>query len=619
MSSDSSDSSAKHGRLEPAPRPGLAENSNPKNALQGQAQLGAHVYVVMLTFIISFLVAFCWRLIIISSYFTYHYYIFFYRSSLNSSARDANPYTRSLKVTLHSLVLASLVLWCISITPIHLISPTLTNTLTLYASSSTQRTTEILHDAGNTAAVDIIVIQSPSPNLGGSWAYGKSNNSRASWLLDILPTVDGPQNVRVAVINHQPRWDSNFSKMGFRKDASELLESIESIHRVRARRPIVFIAHGLGGLVLKEALLLARACSKDVASMTKGIIFLGVPHKGGEGTVFSSCLSCMTFLPSSSLYLLQLLTMNDPELLDLESKFYDSYVMRYHLDDIQPSIYDIVEKRPTRVGNPVLGLTFNPRHSQLRHGRLLTLDTDFRGLNQSKSHEDPNFQTLFIVLREAYDHALRYSLLLERVSPSPTIPMVDETVPFNNTLLVQDLLTIATLGLPSAEMDMVTAGCFYGIEEFVASWLAKDMNRSGSYFTSRVLKFALYGAFVHVPLRDTLKWLLRICFSGSAGLIPSILQILILNFLIAPFLGVISMGFLAFISGARTFHQVRATIIVGLSPTLKIIWTLLPVVMFYGHKFLHTGVWVVICNLISFFISIYANVTIKKKRLAALH
>ncbi|KAI1441846.1 hypothetical protein F5Y02DRAFT_410493 [Annulohypoxylon stygium] len=524
MPGDPSNSSSKCNHLEPAPKHGSTENNNATKAVQGQVQSSVHIYAVIFI-IFSILVAFCWRLIIISFYLTYHYSIFFYRSLVGPGAHGANPYVRSLKATLHSLALATLLLWCTSITPIHLISPTLTDTLRLYTSRSTQGTTEILYDAGNISVVDIIVIQCPDSSLGGSWTYDKGNDTRVNWLYDIVPTVEGLQNVRVTMVNHQARWDSNVSKMGIRKDASELLESIESIHRAKPRRPIVFIAHGLGGLVLKEALLLAKAYSRDVASMTKGIIFLGVPHKGNEATMFASCLSCMTFLQGSSLYLFQLLAMNGPELLDLESKFYDAYVMRYHSDDIQPYIYDIVEKRPTRVGNLVLGSIFNPRYSQLRHGRLLTLDTDYRGLNQFISHEDPNFRTLLMVLRQAYDHAFRYSE--HSYDGMYTILHI-----LTKWSLVHDLLTIATLGLPSTDMNMLTTACFYGIEELVASWLARDMNEAGGYFTSRVPKLALYGAFVHVPLRDTLKWLLCVCFYNNTSLIACVLQIFILNFLV---------------------------------------------------------------------------------------
>lgn len=52
-------------------------------------------------------------------------------------------------------------------------------------------------------------------------------------------------------------------------------------------RPIVFICHSLGGIVVKKALILAHERSsdpffKDILDNTKAIAFLGVPHKGSD-------------------------------------------------------------------------------------------------------------------------------------------------------------------------------------------------------------------------------------------------------------------------------------------------------------------------------------------------
>ena len=106
---------------------------------------------------------------------------------------------------------------------------------------------------------------------------------------------------------------------------------------------------------MAQALIFAKARSKDVAAMTKGIIFLGVPHQGSNAAVFASCLSCMAFFRGSSSYLLELMAVNGPSLLDLESEFYDAYVMQYHSEDTRPYICDILERRPERIGNLALG------------------------------------------------------------------------------------------------------------------------------------------------------------------------------------------------------------------------------------------------------------------------
>lgn len=51
-------------------------------------------------------------------------------------------------------------------------------------------------------------------------------------------------------------------------------------------RPIIFVAHSLGGLVCANALVLgsghAEADVKKIASHTRGMIFLGTPHEGSD-------------------------------------------------------------------------------------------------------------------------------------------------------------------------------------------------------------------------------------------------------------------------------------------------------------------------------------------------
>ena len=79
---------------------------------------------------------------------------------------------------------------------------------------------------------------------------------------------------------------------------------------------------------------------------------------------------------------------------------------------------------------------------------------------------------------------------------------------------------------------MLTAGTLAGLQEVLASWLAKDRNKNGHYFTSRVPKMAAYGALVSAPVGHFLIWLLQKTFRNRTSLKSKILQILVSNLVV---------------------------------------------------------------------------------------
>ena len=80
---------------------------------------------------------------------------------------------------------------------------------------------------------------------------------------------------------------------------------------------------------------------------------------------------------------------------------------------------------------------------------------------------------------------------------------------------------------------MLTSGTLGGLQELLASWLAHDRNKDGSYLTSRVPKMALYGAFVSAPLGHVLISTLQWIFRGRTSLKAKILQILASNLIVS--------------------------------------------------------------------------------------
>lgn len=75
---------------------------------------------------------------------------------------------------------------------------------------------------------------------------------------------------------------------------------------------------------------------------------------------------------------------------------------------------------------------------------------------------------------------------------------------------------------------------------------------------------------------------------------------------------------MALIAGARTYHQVRATVKVGFWKVMRVSWITSPVCLAFAQKFLPEQAWVPFFNVVAFVIGTYINTVTKKKRLAAL-
>jgi triacylglycerol esterase/lipase EstA (alpha/beta hydrolase family) len=138
------------------------------------------------------------------------------------------------------------------------------------------------------------------------------------------------------------------SMSDFEDHARDLLSSLVD-RRQRddeMQRPLIFIAHSLGGIIVKQALISARVDPKhqSINEHTIGIVFLGTPHRGSQTAAYASLLANIaTFVmnvqrPS----LLQALKLNSDELLKLTSNF------RHELDKY--NVVSFYERRRTGIG-----------------------------------------------------------------------------------------------------------------------------------------------------------------------------------------------------------------------------------------------------------------------------
>jgi hypothetical protein len=124
------------------------------------------------------------------------------------------------------------------------------------------------------------------------------------WLKDFLPK--SLPHARVLLFGYNANIAFETAAAGVREQAVNLLNHIASERTDVKDRPIIFIAHSLGGIVVKRALVEAKLNDlyKSIREATYGIAFFGTPHQGGNlarlGDIASTIVRSVLRNPSNS-------------------------------------------------------------------------------------------------------------------------------------------------------------------------------------------------------------------------------------------------------------------------------------------------------------------------------
>ncbi|MCP2730916.1 esterase/lipase family protein [Limnofasciculus baicalensis] len=127
---------------------------------------------------------------------------------------------------------------------------------------------------------DVIFVHGLGGSARGTWhpqELDNDNNFWPFWLGEDLPDV-GIWSLGYEV---EPfRWKGNSMPLADR--ATNILDLLDSYDI--GDRPIIFITHSMGGLLVKQMLRSARDFGKwsAISSQTKGIVFLSTPHSGSD-------------------------------------------------------------------------------------------------------------------------------------------------------------------------------------------------------------------------------------------------------------------------------------------------------------------------------------------------
>ncbi|KAF8507943.1 hypothetical protein BU17DRAFT_57063, partial [Hysterangium stoloniferum] len=247
------------------------------------------------------------------------------------------------------------------------------------------------------------------------------------WLCDFLP--ESIPNARILTYGYDARTSGeNRSQQNLYQLSTDFLASLSNFRN----RPLIFVAHSFGGIMLKNALIDANLASKRhlpdhqaIADSTYGIVFLGTPHQGIDHTKWTHSL--LTYLSINR-------QTEDPMLknLGLHSEALQQQLTQYAPISVKYHTIFCYEMYPTV--SPGGSLTYVPAISAVVPGSVniksLGIHKDHMGLVQFGSKHDSDYLVLVGELQQMVSGApLQWHKTLEKLATahlrSPSIHQMD--------------------------------------------------------------------------------------------------------------------------------------------------------------------------------------------------
>ncbi|KAI0100857.1 hypothetical protein GGR51DRAFT_563738 [Nemania sp. FL0031] len=252
------------------------------------------------------------------------------------------------------------------------------------------------------AKVDIVVVHGLNPVDGEGHAGDTWTDDGKLWLRDFLPKRAPP--MRVLLFGYNSRLTLSSIEFRVAEVAKNLLGRINNA-RADHGRPLIFICHSLGGLIVKKAIIMSQsnASYNEIRTSTYGVAFFGTPHwprpRESWGDVAEKIAQCVLGNPEGAL----------AEALQQGLRFAESWSTYFQTRKLEYKIISFHEARECHRlglivdrGSAIIGPPYD-------HESVIELDADHGGICKFQSAEDPTYQAvetnLFKMIRNAINYA----------------------------------------------------------------------------------------------------------------------------------------------------------------------------------------------------------------------
>ncbi|KAH8649154.1 hypothetical protein BX600DRAFT_110749 [Xylariales sp. PMI_506] len=141
-------------------------------------------------------------------------------------------------------------------------------------------------------AVDIVALHGLNGHWRNTWRTKSPTGEQVMWLQDFLP--EQIPHARIMSFGYDSVLLFGKSVANIGMFAEQLLEELMARREGQAKnRPLIFVCHSLGGVVVKKAIV--KAHEKDryssLLNSVRGVMFFGTPHRGSSFANWGSVLA----------------------------------------------------------------------------------------------------------------------------------------------------------------------------------------------------------------------------------------------------------------------------------------------------------------------------------------